>query len=104
MQSLILLHGALGSKSQFQSLEFLLSKHYYIHTINFSGHGGLPFSSSPFGIETFSHELRDYIVINKLHGVHVFGYSMGGYVALKVAQTNPNSIGTLSLLEKNQKN
>lgn len=98
MQSLILLHGALGSKAQFQSLEVSLSKQFNIHTLNFSGHGDLPFSTSQFGIETFSHELRDYVVINKLHGVHVFGYSMGGYVALKAAQTNPDLIGKIFTL------
>jgi pimeloyl-ACP methyl ester carboxylesterase len=98
MQSLILLHGALGSKAQFKSLEVSLSKHFYVHCINFSGHGGLSFSTSPFGIEIFSHELRDYIVINKLHGANIFGYSMGGYVALKLAQTNPDLINKIYTL------
>lgn len=98
MQSLILLHGALGSKEQFKALELALSTSFNVHCINFSGHGGLPFSKSPFGIEAFSHELRDYIIINKLHGVHAFGFSMGGYVALKVAQTNPDLIGKIYTL------
>ncbi len=98
MQSLILLHGALGSKAQFQSLEVSLSKYFYVHRINFSGHGGLSFSSSPFGIETFSRELKDYIVSNKLHGANVFGFSMGGYVALKLAQSNPDLISKIYTL------
>ncbi len=98
MNKLILLHGALGSKVQLESLSSSLSSLFDIYTLNFSGHGGEPFPESPFNLETFSQELRDYIIINGLHGVHVFGYSMGGYVALKVAQSNPDLIGKIFTL------
>jgi len=98
MMTLILLHGALGSKFQLKALESSLSNHFDVHSFNFSGHGGQPFSNFGFGIETFSHELKDYIVLNKLKGAHVFGFSMGGYVTLKLAQTNPDLIGKIFTL------
>ena len=98
MNKLILLHGALGSKTQLEPLEKSLSNLFEIHTLNFSGHGGEPFSDSTFGINTFSQELRDFIIIKGLHGSHVFGYSMGGYVALRTAQSNPDLVGKIFTL------
>ncbi len=98
MNNLILLHGALGSEAQLKSLGDSLSNLFNIHTLNFSGHGGKPFSDSGFGIMEFSQELRDFIILNKLHGTPIFGYSMGGYVALKVAQSNPDLVGKIYTL------
>jgi pimeloyl-ACP methyl ester carboxylesterase len=84
---LILLHGALGSQVQFSELSKKLSSSFTIHTFNFSGYGGRPIDQAP-SIELFSQNLIDYIVENDLVSPFVFGYSMGGYVAL-----NARSIG-----------
>ena len=98
MHSLILLHGALGTSQSLDKLAQSLSNLFKIYSFDFKGHGGKPFSKAPFTIDTFSHELRDFIVLNQLHGAHVFGYSMGGYVALRMAQTNPDLIGKIFTL------
>lgn len=81
---LILLHGALGSQTQFKELSELLQNDFQIHSLNFEGHGGRP-CSSPFSITLFSQNLIDYIVNHQLFAPFVFGYSMGGYVALHAA-------------------
>jgi hypothetical protein len=43
MDNLLFLHGALGAKSQFSEIEELLSGSFSVHSINFSGHGGVQF-------------------------------------------------------------
>ncbi|HEX2787267.1 MAG TPA: alpha/beta fold hydrolase [Ignavibacteria bacterium] len=87
-KNLLLLHGALGSKEQLTELEEKLSSDFKIYKMNFSGHGGENFPDEPFSIKLFSDELVKFINENNLQGIDVFGYSMGGYVALHAALNN----------------
>jgi pimeloyl-ACP methyl ester carboxylesterase len=97
MKTLILLHGAIGAKDQLQPLAELLQNDFDVHSINFSGHGGEPLPNS-FSIDLFSDNLLCYIEALDLKDVVVFGYSMGGYVALYTALHNPNSIAEIFTL------
>lgn len=97
MQKILLLHGALGSKAQLQPLSDLLSKSFEVHTFNFSGHGGRPIEA-PYSIELFADELKSWIEVGKLQGTAIFGYSMGGYVALKLASESPDLISKIITL------
>lgn len=95
---LLLLHGALGSAQGFDPLIELLgvdfSGHgFEAHRFDFPGHGGAPMPDGPFSIATFSKALRAWIVERSLEGIDIFGYSMGGYVALHAARTAPDLIG-----------
>ncbi|HPH98925.1 MAG TPA: alpha/beta fold hydrolase [Chitinophagaceae bacterium] len=92
MEHLILLHGAIGSKQQFASLQTLLSAHYHVHTFNFYGHGGDDFADQPFSIPLFAEQVINYIESIDLQRVHIFGYSMGGYVALYIAKHHPSMV------------
>jgi pimeloyl-ACP methyl ester carboxylesterase len=95
---LLLLHGALGASDQFGELSRLLDDRFAIHTLNFAGHGGEPFSDRPFGIAGFASQLRDWLDLNALAGADIFGYSMGGYVALQLARTSPAHVGSIFTL------
>jgi esterase/lipase len=57
MKNLILLHGALGSRNQFELIvEQLKNKEIAVHTLNFSGHGGAAEKadfSMPFLLQIF---------------------------------------------------
>lgn len=81
---LVLLHGALGSKAHFSGLIPHLSDQFEVFTLNLKGHGG-NLSDSEFSIDLFSKNLVDFLVGHELKKVAVFGYSMGGYVALYAA-------------------
>jgi len=98
MKTIILLHGAIGAKDQLEPLSQEL-KHIgqHVFTLNFSGHGQMPFASH-FGIEQFALELEEFIQLNQLEKPHVFGYSMGGYVALYLAKQQPNLFGNIITL------
>ncbi|MBO9205154.1 MULTISPECIES: alpha/beta fold hydrolase [Niastella] len=92
MQHLLLLHGALGSKDQFQPLVHLLEDTYQVHTFNLSGHGGQPLPGSAFTIQSFSEHVARYIQDMNIKTVNVFGYSLGGYIAMYLAQQMPDTI------------
>src|SRR3954468_4313950 len=98
MQTIILLHGALGSASDLMPLAAALKEAgANVHSLTFSGHGAEAFKSS-FGIEQFSQELES--LIHALNGtdVTVFGYSMGGFVALHLAAKQPGIIKNIITL------
>lgn len=90
MKHLLLLHGAIGATDQLQPLAELLKNDFIVHPFNFSGHGGKAFAQEPFSIETFANELEDYLSMKELEHASVFGYSMGGYVALYLAKQKPH--------------
>ncbi|PKL85605.1 MAG: alpha/beta hydrolase [Ignavibacteriae bacterium HGW-Ignavibacteriae-1] len=101
MKNLILLHGALGNHKQFDTLASELEKQFHIHRFDFPGHDGTQ-PVLPFTIEQYSGELGNYIT-NNLAGITyneiaVFGYSMGGYVALHHERNSPGRIGKIMTL------
>lgn len=97
MKTILLLHGAIGSKKQLEPLSKILKgKKFDVHTLNFFGHGGEPFHEEGFGIKIFSWQVQNFI--NKLQKPAVFGYSMGGYVALRLAYKFPDLLGDIITL------
>ncbi|MBK8566033.1 MAG: alpha/beta hydrolase [Saprospiraceae bacterium] len=66
-------------------------------TLNFSGHGGAPFSEG-FGIEQFANEVLRFMDEKGLEKTDIFGYSMGGYVALHMASQHPERVGRIITL------
>lgn len=98
MQHLLLLHGALGSKDQLQPLERAFENLFQVHTFNFSGHGGRPFSDSTFSIPYFSEQIAAFMQETGITQAHIFGYSMGGYAAMYLAKQHPEKINKLITL------
>ncbi|THU39249.1 alpha/beta hydrolase [Niastella caeni] len=98
MQHLILLHGALGSKDYFKPLAAKLEHSFQVHTFNFSGHGGRPFSDTAFSIPFFSEQIAEYMQETGIEQANIFGYSMGGYAAMYLAKHHPEKINKLITL------
>jgi pimeloyl-ACP methyl ester carboxylesterase len=97
MQSLLLLHGALGASTQFANLTPLLSDTFDIHTLDFEGHGA-SVASRPFRIEYFAENVVNYLNNHSLDKCDIVGYSMGGYVALYLASVLPERINRIFTL------
>lgn len=92
MKTIILLHGALGSSEDLVPLaQTLENSGLAVYPFSFSGHGKSSFKTT-FGIEQFSEELKNFILEKDLKNASVFGYSMGGFVALYLASKNPELI------------
>lgn len=98
MKKLIILHGALGSKTQFEQLAGLLGTYFEVHTPDFDGHGSKSASQNAYSVELFAQNLADYMQANGIKKPLVFGYSMGGFVALKLESMHPGSLEELVTL------
>ncbi|MBS1518644.1 MAG: alpha/beta fold hydrolase [Bacteroidetes bacterium] len=98
MKDLLLLHGAIGSSVQLESLAGLLKKEYNVILLNFSGHGGREIPDEPFSIEMFAEDVISLIDKCRIDNPDVFGYSMGGYVALYIARHFPEKLNRIFTL------
>lgn len=88
---ILLLHGALGSQEQLAPLHRELEDRFQVHRINFSGHGGAPFTQA-FSPDLFAGEIIRYADQNHWSQFYVFGYSMGGYMAIYSALLFPERV------------
>lgn len=91
MKQLLLLHGAIGSAEQLVPLQQILRASYDVHTLNFTGHGGQAFNGE-FSVERFANEVIAYLDTKNIASINIFGYSMGGYVALYLAKQYPQRV------------
>lgn len=87
--AILLLHGALGTKAQFARFEKHLSNTYQVYKMDFSGHGSAG-RQIDFTIAQFVEDVKTFVDKKNIAGTKVFGYSMGGYVALKAASGYPS--------------
>src|SRR5574341_22850 len=97
-RDLLLLHGALGSASQFDTLIPHLDSRFSLHTLDFEGHGPQPSTDRPFRIEHFAENVLAYLDTQAIERIDIFGYSMGGYVAVYLATTHPMRVGRVLTL------
>ncbi|GAA4460355.1 alpha/beta hydrolase [Nemorincola caseinilytica] len=86
METLLLLHGAIGSSSQLMPLADALSATYDVHVPDLPGHGGRAFADAPFSMQLFAQSVLAYMDEKGLSKVSIFGYSMGGYVGMYLAR------------------
>ena len=86
---LVLLHGALGTAAQLAPLAELLEPRFRVLTLDFAGHGPRPAPIGGWRLQRFVENLAEYLAAENLGPVRVFGYSMGGYVALALAAQRP---------------
>ncbi|MCW3159979.1 alpha/beta fold hydrolase [Chryseobacterium oryctis] len=98
MKNLILLHGALGHSDNFNPFQNELSKHFAIHSPLFSGHGNTELPKNGITIEKYTQELKEFIEKENLENIHIFGHSMGGYVALCYANQYPSTVNSIITL------
>ncbi len=82
---LLLLHGALGSQEQWQPFEPLLREHFSLHLLDFEGHGERSLGPEGFRLDTFVQNVCELQDERQLGPLNIFGYSMGGYVAMVLA-------------------
>lgn len=94
---LLLLHGALGSAAQLAALAAALEPRFDCHAIDFVGHGSSPLTG-PLSVERLVEQVAGYIGASALASAAIFGYSLGGYVALQLAATQPSLVRSVATL------
>ena len=94
---LLLLHGALGSQTAFDALRPGLTDYFQLHSLDFEGHGPRKTDRS-FRIAHFAENVLDYMDDHHIPQIDIFGYSMGGYVALYLAREFPQRVNNIFTL------
>jgi pimeloyl-ACP methyl ester carboxylesterase len=89
---IIILHGALGSRHQFDAL--LERCGSSARFIEFPGHGSTADQEAPWSIAAFADHVA--IELEQIGGrARIFGYSMGGYVAMCLAMQRPDLVSRI---------
>jgi pimeloyl-ACP methyl ester carboxylesterase len=97
-QSLVLLHGALGTRETLTPVADLLKNQYVVHVPDLPAHGALADDTSAFTIDGFIDFLDAYLSAHQLNQPAVFGYSLGGYIALAYALRHPGKLHSICTL------
>jgi pimeloyl-ACP methyl ester carboxylesterase len=87
---IVVLHGALGSAHQFKPL--LASMDRPARIMEFLGHGDTVDVDRDWTIDLYVDQLEAWLQAESLSSTHIFGYSMGGYVALTLALRRPDLV------------
>lgn len=97
---LLFLHGALGDRHTVDALRPALARHDCadVHALDFEGHGERPTAGRPFRLQHFVANAAEWLEEHATAPVDVFGYSMGGYVALLLAAAHPERIRSVFTL------
>lgn len=91
VKPVLMLHGALGCAADFAPLQAALNGNLLSVAIDFPGHGLLAaLPHDRFSIQEFSKTVSRYA--SGEQKLHLFGYSMGGYVALYFASLFPEMV------------
>ncbi|MCL1144223.1 2-succinyl-6-hydroxy-2,4-cyclohexadiene-1-carboxylate synthase [Shewanella gaetbuli] len=101
LPALVLLHGFMGAKEDWQALMPKLSQRFHCIVIDLPGHGTNQYALSTPGLtEAAAHVLQK---VNNLgyQQFHLVGYSLGGRIALHIAQLQPEALLSLTLESAN---
>jgi methylmalonyl-CoA epimerase len=97
--AVLLLHGAAGATSlEIAPLLRKLETDYYVVALDFTGNGAsedLP--DAPLSMTLFAENAAAALDALGISRAHVFGFSMGGAVALLLAWSRPERVGRLAL-------
>lgn len=96
--TMLLLHGALGTRTQMDALSALVSRRRPVIVVEFEGHGTTPPRERPFTVAGFVENAIAAMDSAGVDKADVFGYSMGGYVALALALAYPARVSTITTL------
>lgn len=93
--TILVLHGALGAAEQMRPVADALGELGPVRLVEFAGHGATPLGEGAFGIAGFRDALAASLDASP---PYVFGYSMGGYVALALEAARPGSVAGIVTL------
>lgn len=97
-QPLVLLHGAFGFVEGWATVLPSLARTHQVIAIELQGHGHTNDLERPLAYEQMADDVAALMQHLKINDADVFGYSMGGTVALGVAIRHPELVRRLAIL------
>ena len=99
-EAIVMIHGAGSDKSAWVRLAARLSTRFSIFIPDLPGHGDSPAGPGMnLGITAQAECLRAFFAAVGIKRAHLIGNSMGGAIALHLAATSPDLIGSLILID-----
>jgi 3-oxoadipate enol-lactonase len=95
----VLIHGFPFSREMWQPQVEALRRNYYIITYDVRGHGASDAGDGQYTVELFVDDLIALLDHLKLSRVVLGGFSMGGYIALRAVERNPERFRGLILCD-----
>jgi pimeloyl-ACP methyl ester carboxylesterase len=97
----ILIPGLASSRDVYSAEAKLLIANYRLHLVQIAGFAGDPAGPNATGpiLAPVVEQLHQYIVTNHLQPVPVIGHSLGGLLALMLAQAHPEDVRKLLIVD-----
>lgn len=95
---LIMLHGGFGTFEMFAALSSALAESHQVIGVDLYGHGRTALTDRSIDFEQMADDIAGLIQHLELEKADLFGYSLGGTVALQTAIRHPELINKLVLL------
>ncbi len=96
---LIVLHG-LGGATMLETEPLVrhLEPHFHVLAFDFAGHGGsAPYDDDVLSVDFLADNIRGVLDYFDLESAHLFGFSIGGFVALRFALLHRRRAGRLAV-------
>lgn len=97
-ETILILHGLLGSGRNWTSIAKRLADRFKVITLDLRNHGGSPWSDS-MSYPQMAADVRAYIEQNALGPMTVIGHSMGGKTAMRLALDAPSLVERLVVVD-----
>ncbi|WP_405563674.1 alpha/beta fold hydrolase [Polaribacter sp. Asnod6-C07] len=95
---IVLIHGFLENSTMWDKITPQLSKNNRIITVDLLGHGNSESIGYIHSMELFAESIEAVLHHLKINDYFLIGHSLGGYVALALADKNPKKIKGLCLM------
>ena len=87
----VILHGLFGFSDNWKSQAKVLANYFRVITVDLRNHGRSEWSDL-HSYESMAHDVIETMDLLKLSQFHVIGHSMGGKVAMHLAQSHPERV------------
>jgi pimeloyl-ACP methyl ester carboxylesterase len=97
---IVLIHGYTGSVQWWEKLAPLLAKEHRVIRIELLGHGGSEKPGAGYAIENQASAVAEALATLGVQGATIVGHSLGGTVAVAVAERSPQVVARVVIVDQ----